>query len=134
MGHHWILFHHLQYHMDIAASSLGVLIFVVLNAYADKFKIREGIKIHHWLEGGIQLLVLIAISFISDRWILQSIFNLCLFWLTFDYFLNRIRKLDWWHLGSAMMDQILKGYVLRYYRLGLKIVLVIASLILFVYI
>ena len=116
--------------MDIAASSLGVLIFVVLNAYADKFKIREGIKIHYWLEGSIQLLVLIAISFISDRWILQSILNLCLFWFTFDYFLNRIRKLDWWHLGSAMMDQILKGYVLRYYRLGLKIVLVIASCIL----
>ncbi len=120
--------------MDFAASSLEVVIYVVINSYYDRWKIEHDKEIDHRVEGLNQLLVLIAIALISDQWILQSIFNLCLFWLLFDYFLNWIRGLDWWHLGSAWMDGILKGWTLRYYRLGLKIVLVIASIILFAYI
>ena len=120
--------------MAYAASSLGVLIYVVINSYYDYWKIDHDKEIDHKIEGFNQLLVLVTLSFISDRWILQSIFNLCLFWLTFDYFLNWIRGLKWYHLGNAWMDQILKGYTRRYYRLGLKILLVIVSFVIMNYI
>lgn len=120
-------------------------LFIIINASFDAWKIKKDWKIRHGIEGFVQGLVISCVSLygkiefdawwplISTHGWLIFAFGLCLFWLQFDYLLNWIRTLigesrkKWWHLGSAFMDQILKGYVLRYWRLGLKIVLVVVS-------
>ena len=103
------------------------------NAWFDAWKIRKEWRIMHGLEGLIQGTVMLgmALVFGSGFWGKLSlfVFNLCLFWLQFDYILNFLRGKHWWHLGSAWFDQILKGYELRYWRLALKILLAIVALV-----
>lgn len=113
---------------------IGFELFIAGNAFFDAYKIdKKHWWIKHWLEGPIQFIVILLFSYMAKGpWYINTFFFLSLFWLQFDYLLNRIRKKHWWHLGDAFFDQILKGESLRYYRLGLKIILVVISLIILI--
>jgi hypothetical protein len=106
---------------------------VMGNAWFDAWKIKREWRIMHGLDGAIQGTILLgsAIWFGEGFWGKATlfIFNLCFFWLQFDYILNFLRRKHWWHLGSALFDQILKGYDLRYWRLALKILLAAVALV-----
>ena len=110
-------------------------IFIWINAWLDWLKIRKEWKLKHGIEGLSQGLFMTGLALVYN-WNLEALkdllFFLCLFWLQFDYALNYLRKKPWWYLGKNVFDRILKGKNLRYWRLGLKIVLVIGSFILMV--
>ncbi len=110
-------------------------IFICINAWFDWLKIKDEWKLKHGIEGLSQLTFMTVLALILN-WNLEAwkdvVFFLCLFWLQFDYVLNFLRNKDWWHLGDNIFDRILKGVNLRYWRLGLKIVLVIVSFIIVV--
>jgi len=116
-----------------------VLAYTAFNSLFDTWKISQQWNIDHRIEGGIQLVVLLGIAAIWPApWLyraLMAAMNLTLFWLTFDYLLNTLRAvlneekwIDWWHLGDAKMDLILKGFENRWKRLILKFTLFVATL------
>ena len=136
------LYRDLYCNMDyttIILAVLGVLQFSILNALADTLKIKFDLKIMHGIEGAVQGILLITLALILESdWqgrILLALLNFTLFWLVFDYCLNYMRRIinketwiDWWHLGDAWFDQILKGFENRYKRLILKATLVITAI------
>ena len=129
-------------------------VFICVNAWFDWLKIKDKWTLKHGIEGLSQLTFMTILAFglnMKDapefhldsiieylRYLVLSpglkllFFKLSLFWLQFDYVLNFLRNKDWWHLGNNIFDRILKGVNLRYWRLILKVVLVIGSLILLV--
>lgn len=110
-------------------------IFILVNAWIDWLKIKEEWKLKHGIEGLSQGLFMTGLALFYNwdlkAWKELSVI-LCLFWLQFDYALNYLQKKPWWYLGKNVFDRILKGRNLRYWRLGLKISLIIGSLILMV--
>lgn len=122
--------------MGITENILGVEMLVILNAYFDAFKIQQGWKIKHEIEGLIQFAICCGLGWATGSGILNRVFlillNLSVFWIQFDYILNWIRGLDWYHLGTNFFDKILKGYHLRYIRLILKASFVLLFILLFV--
>lgn len=108
------------------------ILYIFSNAYIDSLRIVQDIDLNHYWEGLKQITIILLFALFTEKfkgqgWIAFStklFLFLSLFWLTFDYTLNFIRRVKWWHLGDAITDQILKGYNLRYYRLGLKISIV----------
>ncbi len=134
-------------------------VFIWANAWIDWLKIRDEWKLKHGIEGLSQFAFMTALAFAWNykfptampefeftfksilcfsKWLISNpglqltVFFHCLFWSQFDYVLNFLRHIKWWKLGTNVLDQLLKGYPNRYWRLGLKIVLVIGSFILVV--
>lgn len=107
---------------------LGLELFILLNVHYDTIRIKNGKKIYHGAELALRIIFISALAFIpgGNYWYIL-IFLLTLFGLQFDYALNWNRNLPWWHLGSAWTDQILKGKNLRYYRLSLKLLIVVIA-------
>ena len=106
-------------------------LFVWANAIYDAMRISNGEPIHHKLEVLFRGTVLIMISLVFnwswDFW-KELLFFLFMFW-QFDYVLNYVRGKKWWYLGNAWWDKILKGCNLRYLRLGMKVILVLGSIL-----
>ena len=116
----------MKWYLILAAFEL----YIFLNALFDRYKIRHEWRIMHGIEGTLQLIVILVFAWISpDRFFVNAFFYLSLFWLQFDYILNILRGLPWYHLGSAITDQILKSCENRYWRIGLKMILFIISII-----
>ena len=109
-------------------------IFIWINTIYDGGRIEDDKPIYHGWEALIRLAFMAGLALLFnwslDAW-KELLLFICVFW-QFDYTLNWIRSKHWWYLGKAKLDLILKGYNNRYWRLGLKISLVIGSLILLV--
>ena len=117
-------------------------IFIWINTIYDGGRIQNNKPIYHGQEALVRLVFMTGLALVfnwtsifpfvmhspMDAW-KELLFFICIFW-QFDYTLNWIRPKPWWYLGTAKLDLILKGKNLRYWRLGLKISLVIGSLIL----
>ena len=105
-------------------------LFIWFNAWFDWLKIKDEWKLKHGIEGLSQGLFMTGLALFYN-WDLEAykdlLFNLCVFWLQFDYALNYLRKKPWWYLGNNIFDRILRGRNLRYLRLSLKIILVVIS-------
>lgn len=122
--------------MEIA--KIGILIgFTFVNAFYDNYKINKGLIMDKNVEGFNQLLFCLSLSFLMvtdiSTILTGFVLYIALFWLVFDYLLNKIRGLSWWHLGSGPIDSILKGYNLRYFRLIVKIIFVVFAIGLKIY-
>ena len=107
----------------------GLELFLILNVNYDTNQIRQGKKIHHGAELALRIIFISALALVpaGNYWFIL-IFLLTLFGVQFDYALNWNRNLPWWHLGNAWTDRILKGKNLRYYRLSLKLLIVVIAL------
>ena len=109
-------------------------LFIWLNTFYDAERIMNDKPIYHGWEAFVRLAVMAGLALLLnwslDAW-KELLFFICVFW-QLDYTLNWIRSKPYWYLGKAKLDLILKGYNNRYWRLGLKISLVIGSLILLI--
>lgn len=126
---------YLYFDLGITEDILGILLLICINAIVDFKKIVAQWYIDHRKEGLVQFSTCAALGMVCTEGVWNRIFliclNLSLFWLGFDYLLNWLRGKDWYHLGNNFFDRILSGYKMRYYRLALKVSLLIAFSVLY---
>lgn len=117
---------------------LLIIIYVLLASVKDAYIYRvkfddKDQKILHSLGFITRSLIVAIITKIYGFSLIDFLINGSIFFLLFDYSFNIVGRIlfkrydiKWWSLGSNWFDQILKGYNMRYYRLGVKVFIVLA--------
>ena len=130
-------------------SSIIFLFGIYLNASYDEDRIKNNKHIDHVVESVVRALVIVLFALIVSGkmfsvfyFILMFYFS-CLFWLIFDFTLNKLRGLPWDYISpdntehSSFIDRIFKHHFneeeIPEVMLGTKIVLFASSVILIIF-